>query len=129
MHELRQREPRMLDEAFLKRVRQLPCIMPRCQGQAEAAHIGMSSAAHGVVESGSAKPHDCFTVPLCAYHHRLGRTAEHVVGTFGFWQSARMDPFDIAKRLYRLHAKTDSNMDAVEAMRLLVLEERFNADT
>lgn len=123
----RQREPRLHDEVFLDRLRQLPCIVPRCQHASEAAHIRMASAAHGIVESGHAKPHDALALPCCAFHHRLSNSSEHSVGTQNFWRGLRMDPHGIALRLYRAHATIDNDIQAVNAMRMIVLEERFAA--
>lgn len=122
------REPRVQDPGFLRRLRQLPCIVPRCQCRSEAAHIGMTDYNRGVVESGHAKPHDFMCLPCCARHHRESNGAEHVVGTEVFWKRLGIDPFPLARQLYIIHQRIESDLEAIERMRLVVLRARFNAD-
>ena len=129
MADLRQREPRITDEKFLSRIRQLPCIVPRCNIQGvEAAHIRMASAAHGQHEAGiGQKPHDTMALPCCWMHHRMSKNAEHVIGTSAFWEWLGMDPHFIAERIYRAHMAIEDDIEALQAMRLIILEERFAA--
>lgn len=46
------------------------------------------------------KPSDCWTVPLCGYHHRTGADAQHFVGEKIFWQLRGIDPFALAMKLW-----------------------------
>lgn len=122
------REPRVHDERFLKRLRQCPCVVPRCSRPAEAAHIGMADYSRGVVESGHAKPHDFYCLPCCAVHHRESAGAEHVVGTENFWRTLGLDPYPLAAQLYALHQQYPHDIDAIPKMKLAVLRARFSID-
>lgn len=42
------------------------------------------------------KPSDCWTVPLCGYHHRQ----QHSTGEVRFWEMFEIDPFRVAAFLY-----------------------------
>jgi hypothetical protein len=123
------REPRLHDDEFLKRVRQLPCLFPMCNRQpVEAAHIRQARADLDITEAGiGQKPHDAMVVPLCEIHHRIGQGAEHRIGSKVFWRSVRIDPHHVALRLYIAHRRISDDMEAVQAMRSIVLEERFAA--
>lgn len=122
------KEPRFRDEKFLNLVRQLPCLMPGCTSQTvEAAHIRLTRASSGFHESGSHKPHDALVVPLCAIHHRLDKAAEHMIGSERFWELAKIDPHFVAMKLWLAHHNAPDDMHALEAMRTIVLEERFSA--
>jgi hypothetical protein len=53
-------------EGFLAFVRQQPCVAPTCLRLADHTHhFGRSGAGGGT----GLKPHDSYTVPLCALHH------------------------------------------------------------
>jgi hypothetical protein len=124
------REPRLHDEEFLKRIRQLPCLIPQCNAtHVEAAHIRMARADLGVTEAGiGQKPHDAMVVPLCAEHHRLGLMAEHRLGSRFFWARHGIQPHCVALRLWLAHRNNPNDrLHAVQAMRTIILEERFNA--
>jgi hypothetical protein len=125
------RQPRMHDDEFLARVRQLPCLFPLCNRvPVEAAHLRRGAIFDlGITESGSAKPHDALVVPLCALHHRLGEGAEHRIGSKSFWEAAHLDPTHTALRLYIAHRRIKDDIQALQAMRSIILEERFNALT
>lgn len=117
------KEPRAHDDAFLARIRQLPCIMPSCGALAiDAAHIRMTSSRYRTSGAGvGQKPHDFWALPLCRYHHRL----EHKIGTPRFWETLGMDPHYVALRLYQIHERIADDIEALQAMRLVILEERF----
>lgn len=127
MRELRQREPRLEDKVYLKRVRQLPCCVPGCLSlRCEAAHIGMSNASLGVTEAGiGRKTHDAYVLPLCAMHHRQSPIAEHNLGTRPFWTKLKMDPHRLAEKLYRAHVWATDDLEALFTMKLIILEARF----
>ena len=100
---LRQRSPRIHDAAHLKFVRSQPCCACPKGGsrQSEAAHVRMECPARGKEAPGLAeKPSDCWTVPLCDYHHRTGIDAQHIVGEKLFWKLRGIDPFALASRLW-----------------------------
>lgn len=122
------KEPRAHDEAFLARLRQLPCIYPCCGVglHTDAAHIRMASAIYGATEAGvGAKPHDFWALPVCRHHHTL----EHRIGTKRFWEKLDIDPHFVALRLYAIHQRTEDDIEALQQMRLVVLEERFAASS
>ena len=80
--------------AFLRKIRQCACVI--CGMQAEAAHVRMSSAAHGKSNGRD----DKWVVPLCPGHHRLNPDAQHNSGEAAWWSRQEMDPLDIAQRLW-----------------------------
>lgn len=97
MNELRQRQPRVEDPAYLDFVRQQPCLI--CAWPwVEAAHIRAASPRHGKRDTGKAeKPSDCWAVPLCSHHHR----EQHAHGDeLAWWASYGIDPLDRAIELY-----------------------------
>ena len=85
---------------YLALIRLCPCLI--CGNiPCEAAHIRFSSAKYGKVNSGvGSKPHDKFTVPLCAYHHRLGPKAQHSMGESQFWELHAVEPLELALALW-----------------------------
>lgn len=119
------KEPRARDEAFLVRLRQLPCIHPCCAFvHVDAAHIRLASPIYGASEAGiGQKPHDFWCLPVCRKHHEL----EHSVGTQKFWDNLDIDPHFVALRLYAIHQRTEDDIEALKMMRHVVLEERFAA--
>lgn len=95
---LRQRQPRVKDDAFLRFVRTLPCTTCGKAGPNHAAHIRMSSAEHGVINPGvGAKPSDRYAVPLCPKCHLY---TQHAQGERQFWEGHGLDPFAVAKKLF-----------------------------
>lgn len=123
------KEPRLRDEKYLRLIRQLPCLMPMCcKVPVEAAHIRIGARSDlEITESGSHKPHDALVLPLCAHHHRTGASAEHAVGTKRFWEERGVDPHYVALKLWLAHHNAPDDMHALEAMKTIVLEERFSA--
>src|ERR1700730_165872 len=97
---LRQRAPRVHDAAHLKFVRQQPCVICKTTRQIEAAHVRMGCLAIGKESTGlQEKPSDCWTVSLCAYHHRTGILAQHKISEERFWFEIHgRNPFEIAAR-------------------------------
>lgn len=99
---LRQRAPRVHDAAHLAFVRTRPCCIKHCNRQAEAAHVRMACLAIGKEYTGKAeKPSDCWTVPLCPYHHRTGINSQHSMAEEAFWQMVGLNPFQIAVDLWK----------------------------
>ena len=58
------------DKAFMRKVKQLPCVI---------CGKGPPSDAHHVIHGryGNRRPRDCFTIPLCKSHHQDGPEAIH----------------------------------------------------
>ena len=83
----RQRRPRVKVPNHLAFIRSLPCIICCIGGPGvEAAHIRMSDRRAAKRETGcQEKPSDCWTVPMCAYHHRTGPDAQHSMSERDFW--------------------------------------------
>jgi hypothetical protein len=92
---LRQKEPRVRNEAHLRFIRSLPCCI--CGGiDTEAAHIRTASLEHGKRETGgSERPSDIWCLPLCNNHHR----EQHSMNEISFWSSHGIDPFILAMTL------------------------------
>src|ERR1700678_1820414 len=90
------------DESHLKLIRQCPCLNLNCGAEpCEAAHIRISSAAHGKPKTGlGQKPPDRWTVPLCSGCHTRDRGAQHRIGEITFWHKAGLNPIIVAKQLY-----------------------------
>ena len=100
------KQPRMEDAAHLAALRRLPCV---CCGETrgiEAAHIRLTSTEWAqrvgirTGAGGGEKPADCWALPMCADHHRIGPEAEHKIGTKEFWRRRQRDPHAIAWALY-----------------------------
>lgn len=102
MKELRQRKPRERDPKHLAFVRAQPCCVCGSVRMVEAAHVRMSCPNRGKSETGmQEKPDDKWTVSLCAYHHRTGIAAQHVLGERTFWFHVHgRNPFEIAELLW-----------------------------
>ena len=98
---LRQREPREECPAFLAFVRRKPCCVCGAPAPSEAAHIKMSSIAHGKRGAGMhEKPSDRWVTPLCAGCHRLNPEAQHNIGEQQFWYRVDIDPCALALKLW-----------------------------
>lgn len=101
MVELRQREPREENRAFLAFVRQQKCCV--CSRvPSHAAHIRMACPERNKRATGKGeKPSDRWAVPLCPGCHQDDPGAQHRVGDEEkFWRVAGVDPFQVAADLY-----------------------------
>jgi len=93
-------KPNLLRRAqHLMFVRQLPCVTCRKAAPSEAAHV--RTGTDGGVGS---KPGDRYAVPLCAACH----AKQHRVGEITFWSALRIDPLDVAFRLWTVSANVDA---------------------
>jgi len=100
MLELRQRQPRIRDEAHLNRIRALPCIICFRAAPSEAAHVRYGEPSSGKRKAGvGEKPDDMWTLPLCAEHHRTGKDAQHGTNERAWWALHGIDPIPICKAL------------------------------
>jgi len=72
-------------------VRQLPCVVCGKAAPSEAAHVRSGS------DGGTAmKPSDRYSVSLCIECHAL----QHQFGEQRFWSTVRIDPLNVAFRLW-----------------------------
>lgn len=77
-----------------QRIRECSCVI--CGGQAECAHVRMSSAEYDKLNGRD----DRFCIPLCPRDHRLGPKAQHTMGERQFWELQGIDPLGIASQLW-----------------------------
>lgn len=108
------REPRIRDEAHLEAIRRCSCLGCGMDPCGEAAHVRMSSAAHGKRNALGAKPHDKWSLPLCHDCHMR----QHGQGEEAFWAELGLNPLLLAARLFSLSPN-------VEAMRAAAFVIRF----
>src|SRR5215472_1456242 len=76
-------------------LRQLPCVACGKAAPSEAAHV--RTGADGGV---AVKPGDRYAVPLCTACHRK----QHRDGELAFWSALRIDPVNVALRLWTVSA-------------------------
>jgi len=76
-------------------VRQLPCVACGKAAPSEAAHVRTGSDG-GV----GVKPGDCYAIPLCTACH----ARQHRIGELTFWSALRIDPVNVALRLWTVSA-------------------------
>ena len=76
-------------------VRQLPCVACGRAAPSEAAHV--RTGTDGGV---GMKPADRYAVPLCAACH----AKQHRIGELTFWSALRIDPLNVALRLWTISA-------------------------
>ena len=106
MNELRQRQPRMVDEGFLAFLRKQRCAFcGRWPGDRfnpiQAAHLRMACPVLGKRYTGKQeKPDDRWATPLCSWCHLDGPSAQHKIGEQNFWGLAEINPFFLAMDLY-----------------------------
>jgi len=101
MPELRQRDPRVEDKAFLAFLRTQRCCVCGAPPPVQAAHIRMGNLSRGKRPTGiGEKPSDRHSVSLCATCHLDGPEALHKVGEELFWRRMGMNPFVFADMLY-----------------------------
>lgn len=89
------------DDAYLKLIRQLPCVRCGLEPCGEAAHVRLSSAAFNKRRHGMGlKPEARWCVPLCSSCHTRDPDALHRVGEYLFWHEVGISPFLLCDRLY-----------------------------
>ena len=76
-------------------VRQLPCVACGKAAPSDAAHV--RAGTDGGV---GVKPSDRYAVPLCAACHEK----QHRLGELTFWSALRIDPLNVALRLWTVSA-------------------------
>ena len=76
-------------------IRQLPCVACGKAAPSDAAHVRTGT------DSGTGmKPSDRFAVPLCTACH----AKQHRIGELSFWSALRIDPLNVALRLWTVSA-------------------------
>lgn len=119
--QVRQREPRVRDRAYLAWVSKLPCIACACRGRRKlgvhVAHIRMGFPAEpGWREFGKAeKPHDHHTAPLCPSCHLDGPQAQHRGNERAFWLALRIYPPAFCSALVAAYEAVESGDKVVSA--------------
>ena len=76
-------------------VRQLPCVACGKAAPSEAAHV--RTGTDGGV---GVKPGDRYALPLCTACH----AKQHRIGELTFWSALRIDPLNVAFRLWTVSA-------------------------
>ena len=101
---LRQKEPRVKDEKYLRWIRTLPCIVTGRTDGVEAAHLRSSCLMLGKEITGKAeKPNDCWTLPLHQYEH----SKQHDINEIDYWKNVGIDPF-FACVMFNLYRYNDT---------------------
>jgi hypothetical protein len=108
------------DPAYLRMVRQLPCLSCGLEPCGEAAHVRGQSGAYGKRSSMGRKPSDRWAVPLCGDCHREDPIALHRVGEELFFHRLGINPLLVASQLRA--AKGD--VVRMRAIVLLAIAER-----
>jgi len=76
-------------------IRQLPCVACGKAAPSEAAHV--RTGTDGGV---GVKPGDRYALPLCTACH----AKQHRIGELTFWSALRIDPLNVALRLWTISA-------------------------
>ena len=89
-------------------VRSLPCVSCGAAPRNQAAHIRC-----GTDGGTGLKPHDKWTLPLCAVCHER----QHREGELSFFSALRIDSYRLAERLWRISGDIDQGRRAIERAR------------
>lgn len=94
---MRQRQPRIHNEAHLDFIRQLPCICCGNDIETQAAHLRSDDRMYGKTSTGmQQKPHDMWTLPMCGRCH----AQQHAGNEINFWANLGINPFVLALSLF-----------------------------
>jgi hypothetical protein len=88
------------DEAYLRQVRELPCLKCGMEPCGEASHTRLQSAAHGTKGGLRKLPADKWALPLDGACHRTDRDALHQIGEDLFWHILGINPLLVCEQLY-----------------------------
>ena len=103
--------------AHLAFVRLLPCVACGKAAPSDAAHVRT-----GTDGGTGMKPGDRYAVPLCAACH----ARQHRVGELTFWSTLRIDPINVALRLWSISADVEGGERTVfRARQRINLAKRF----
>ena len=85
---------------YLNLLRQLPCLKCGLEPCNEAAHLRVTSGAHGKKSALGKRPQDRWALPLCPGCHRNDTDSQHKVGERLFWYVVGLNPVLVASALY-----------------------------
>jgi len=92
----KQKRPRVDDQAHLKWIKTLPCIVTGAYG-VDPAHIRFADNRYRKpAVGGGEKPDDRWTVPLCRSEH----DRQHSMNEQAYWASVGIDPVMVAMLLH-----------------------------
>jgi hypothetical protein len=113
---MNQRQPRIHDEAYLRFIRTLPCVICGDDTTVEAAHVAYSDPSVGKRSTGMAeKSHDKYALPVCGEHHR----AQHQWGNErDWWKLADKDPVKLALAIFSARDDYQEACRIIEAQRI-----------
>jgi hypothetical protein len=95
-----QRKPNLRVRAqHLAFIRMLPCVACGRKGPSEAAHVRC-----GTDGGTGIKPSDRYSVSLCRGCH----DTQHAWGELSFWAAKRIDPLDVALRLWTVSGDVEA---------------------
>lgn len=98
------KRPREHDEAHLKFIRTLPCVVTGARN-VEAAHIRYGDISYHKPTTGMGeKPHDKWTVPLSPAEHRK----QHSMSEQAYWAEVGINPLDLAIKLWMYTGDEDA---------------------
>lgn len=103
-----QKQPRVMDDAHLKWIRTLPCILTG-RRPVDACHIRYSDPKFYKRETGRGeKPDDKWVVPMCRDMH----DTQHSMNERAFWARHKIDPVAVAAALF-LHSGNDAAAETI----------------
>jgi hypothetical protein len=91
----------VIDEAYLRWIRKLPCICCGTLRYVEAAHVGRRGLGQ--------KCSDREALPICEKHHRTGPEAAHVLGR-KFWAVWGLDRYRLIEEHNREYEQERSKV-------------------
>lgn len=110
------KRPRVKDDAHLKWLRTLPCVVSG-RFPVEAAHIRYSEPSYAKRETGMAeKPDDRWCLPL---HPDMHREQHAACDERAWWASKGIDPLKLAMLLYASSEDDEAAILIIRAARLL----------
>jgi cytochrome c553 len=112
---MRQRSPRVHNDAHLDFIRGLPCVSCGNDIETQAAHLRSDNLMYGKTSTGmQQKPDDRWTLPLCGRCHDV----QHKGNEKNFWANLGINPWVLA---LSLHAATGNHELAQEVISRQVL--------
>ena len=105
----RMRSERVHDDKHLALVRKCMCMCCGMDPAGVAAHVRISSAAHSKPNTGTRKPDDKWTLPLCHECHMR----QHSEGELTFWYRLGLSAVHWCIELFRVTGDLDAMRSAV----------------
>lgn len=104
---------RVKDDAYLKWIRTLPCIVTG-RTEVEAAHVSYAAPEYGKLGRGlGSKESDRWTIPLCPSEH----SRQHRGNEREYWRSVGIDPCIVAMALWSAYPNRDRAMVVISNTR------------